>query len=407
MVSSILVVDDSRLQCEHAATLCRRLVPTADIQCCHDGSEALDHLRVSEVDIVVLDLEMPVMDGVLLASHIANEQLAKGIIISSSKDPKLIASVGTMSESSGLAVLGTLQKPIQESCLQNSFAKFSALKPRSTAPAAAAARLPEITAEELAAAIANDEIEVYYQPKLTTRGLLLKGVEALARWKHPLHGFIPPPVFIDLAEKTSQINALTLKLFQRGVQDMQACEQRGLRLTWSFNLSPQSIADSEFSKGLADILDSAVVNASNVIFEVTENMLLENRALSLQALARLRLYGFGLSIDDFGTGFANAEQLAMLPATELKIDRSLIDGVSKKWQQREILESTVRLAKNLQLTTVAEGVEELEDYLLLKALEVDLVQGYYFARPMPIDALFDWITGELSDLRNQTKNLVV
>ena len=403
MPSNILIVDDSDVQREHVAALCRELVPAAEIRQCADGAEAIASLRQRAADVVITDLEMPVMDGVLLAGYVADENLAQAIIICSSKDPQLIASVGTMSEFRGLQVLGTLQKPIWIDSLRYSLGKFRAGASTQTGAPRREEQTPQIIRDELIAAMDEGVIEPYYQPKLTTNGLLLKGVETLIRWRHSEYGFIPPPIFVSLAEQTGLINELTLYLLRRGAEHIRLCEGRGLRLTWSFNLSPQSVADGAFAQRLGETLNEAGVKPGSVIFEVTENMLLENRASALQALARLRLSGYGLSIDDFGSGFANAEQLAMLPATELKIDRSLVDGAARKPRQRQILESTVRLAQNLNLVTVAEGIENFDDYRLLKALGVDLVQGFYFARPMPIDKLFEWINSDLSALRKQTK----
>ena len=400
MITRILVVDDSTVQRDHAVGLCRELVPEANIRQCTDGNHAVEELRKQTADIVVMDLEMPVMDGVLLASHIARESLASAIVICSSKDPLLIGSVGVMSESAGLRVLGMLQKPIQVDSLRQSFEKlFVPIRK----PLKARATHPKVSREELDAAIARGEIELFYQPKLTSKGLLLKGVEALARWRHESGDIIPPPLFIPLAETTGLIDQLTISLLEQGIKHIKSCEKRGLRISMSFNLSPQSLSNPHFGEQIETLANASGVDSRSIIFEVTENMLLENLATSLQFLARLRLKGFGMSIDDYGTGFANAEQLAMLPATELKIDRSLVDGASKKWQQRQILESIVRLAQNLKLTTVAEGIEEFDDYQLLCELDVDLVQGFLFAKPMPADQFFNWVSKDLSTIRKRTK----
>jgi EAL domain-containing protein (putative c-di-GMP-specific phosphodiesterase class I) len=129
--------------------------------------------------------------------------------------------------------------------------------------------------------------------------------------------------------------------------------------------------------------------------------LLGELASAIRTLARLRLKGFHIAIDDYGTGFANAQQLSRVPATELKIDRSLVHRVATRPQQHTILASTVALAKNLNLTTVAEGVETKEDFEVLVSLGVDLVQGYYFSKPLYPDDLMNWVKSGLSQLRRQ------
>lgn len=400
MPRDILVVDDSQLQRDHAVTLCRSVAPQAIIRECGNGAEALAMLRLQPADAVVMDLEMPVMDGVLLAGYIARERLTMGIVICSSKDPMLIASVGNMIEISGLRVLGMLQKPIKKHLLKQSFAKLESFEPISPKNRR---EHYEITRKELVAATEREDIRLFFQPKLTATGLVLKGVEALARWHHDKYGLVPPSLFIPLAEQADLIDRLTFTLLRQGVEFIKSCKERGLNLSVSFNLSPQSISKIGFVEQVEDIVHASGIDPKHVIFEVTENMLLRNLQIALTALGRLRLHGFGLSIDDFGTGFANAEQLAMLPATELKIDRALVHGASNKWQQQKILENTIELGRSLNLTTVAEGVELLEDYQLLRTLGVDMVQGFYFAKPMPGEQLNQWINTELKSIRTAAR----
>ena len=141
------------------------------------------------------------------------------------------------------------------------------------------------------------------------------------------------------------------------------------------------------------------IHPADLTLEVTENALLGELACAIQTLARLRLKGFNIAIDDYGTGFANAQQLSRVPATELKLDRSLVDRVASRPQQRTILASTVDLARNLKLSTVAEGVETLEDFLVLSELGVDQVQGFYFSRPLPADELVVWLQQGLNQCR--------
>jgi len=169
----------------------------------------------------------------------------------------------------------------------------------------------------------------------------------------------------------------------------------------SFNLSPLSLTD----KGLADKISQQVASykipPKDIVLEITENAISGEISTAIETLAKLRLKGFNLAIDDYGTGFANAQQLSRVPATELKLDRILVDNVATNPQQKAILKSTVNLSKDLQLITVAEGVEDFEDFLLLYKFEVDLVQGYYFAKPMTADNLNTWIKKELADIRKK------
>ena len=400
MPNSILVVDDSKLQRDQAVALCRKLAPQAEIRQGIHGADAVRQLREEPADIVVMDLEMPVMDGIALASHIAAESLARGIVICSSRDPLLIASVGRMSETSGLRVLGMLQKPMHLESLRQSFDKLNVNK---EIRSGMKHDFPDIAESEFLAAVENDAIKLFFQPKVTARGILLKGVEALARWKHAEYGFVPPPIFIAMAEKLDIIDQLTFQLLEQAIRFTQAAAKHGLNLSVSVNLSPQSVGKIDFVERVESIVNASGVAPRKIIFEVTENMLLRDLPTTLRSLAQLRLHGFGLSIDDYGTGFANAEQLALLPVTELKIDRSLVNGASEKWQQSKILESTIELGKNLNLVTVAEGVEDVEDYKLLLRCDVDMIQGFYFGKPMPAEQLNSWISHDLRDIRNNLR----
>jgi EAL domain-containing protein (putative c-di-GMP-specific phosphodiesterase class I)/ActR/RegA family two-component response regulator len=396
---SVLVTDDSLTQRQYAKELCHDL-GVKDLLDAANGVDALTVLESRAVDVVLIDLEMPIMDGVELIRSMAQQKYVSSIIIISAKDPILIASVGTMAEADGLHVLGTFQKPLLPDALECSFLRFiQDAKSQPTELAVAAEN--EVTAVELGNALANDELTLAFQPKLTVQGLMLKGVEALARWPHPQKGMISPGVFIPLAERHGMIDTLTRHLLQVAFQHKKSWQNYGLRFGLAFNLSPLSLADSDMVDWLCKLAEDYGIAPAEITFEVTENALLGELASAIRTLARLRLKGFNIAIDDYGTGFANAQQLSRVPATELKIDRSLVHRAAARPQQLTILASTVDLAKNLNLTTVAEGVETDEDFKILCDLGVDLVQGYLFSKPLFPDDLLTFIKSGLSQLRRQ------
>lgn len=395
---SVLVADDSITQRMHAQAICSEL-GLQDVHGATDGRDALKVLLAHKVDVALIDLEMPVMDGIELLRSIAQEKCVKSVIILSAKDPILIASVGTMAEADGLHVLGTFQKPLQRDLLETSLLRFvrelkSYEVPEQAAPC-------DVTVIDFCNALDAGEITLAYQPKLTVQGLILRGVEALARWKHPQKGNISPGVFIPLAERHGLIDTLTRELLVKAFSQKRTWQQMGLRFHLAFNLSPLSLADAGLSDWLSDLAQEYAIPPDEITLEVTENALLGELACAIRTLARLRLKGFNIAIDDYGTGFANAQQLSRVPATELKIDRSLIHQVATRPQQGTILASTVDLAKNLKLITVAEGVETLEDYRILLDLGVDQVQGFYFCKPLYPDDLLEWIKSGLSKIRRQ------
>jgi EAL domain-containing protein (putative c-di-GMP-specific phosphodiesterase class I)/AmiR/NasT family two-component response regulator len=394
---SVLVTDDSLTQRQYAKELCKDL-GVMDLHEAANGVDALQVLDARSVDVVLIDLEMPVMDGVELIRSMAQKKFVSSVIILSAKDPILIASVGTMAEADGLHVLGTFQKPLLPDALECSLLRFiQDAKTKAAEPKIALEN--EVTAVELSEALANGDLTLAYQPKLTVQGLMLKGVEALARWRHPQKGMISPGVFIPLAERHGMIDMLTRHLLHVAFQHKKNWQNFGLRFNLAFNLSPLSLADSDMVDWLCKLTEDYGIAPTDVTFEITENALLGELASAIRTLARLRLKGFHIAIDDYGTGFANAQQLSRVPATELKIDRSLVHRSAARPQQRTILASTVDLAKNLNLTTVAEGVETEEDFKIIHNLGVDLVQGYYFSKPLFPDDLLAFIKTGLNQVR--------
>lgn len=396
---SVLVTDDSLTQRQYAQDMCRDL-GVSDLYGAINGVNAMEILEQQAIDVVLIDLEMPVMDGVELIRFIAQKKLTPSVIILSAKDPILISSVGTMAEADGLHVLGTFQKPLLPDALECSLLRFihdTKIAQQVTHPVVE----QEVTAVELAAALSGGEITLAFQPKLTVHGLMLRGVEALARWRHPAKGMISPGVFIPLAERHGLSDALTRNLLEQAFQHKRTWQQYGLRFNLAFNLSPLSLADIDVVDWLCAMAEQYDIPANEVTFEITENALLGELASAIRTLARLRLKGFHIAIDDYGTGFANAQQLSRVPATELKIDRSLVHRSAARPQQKTIFASTVELAKKLSLTTVAEGVETQEDFQVITDLGVDLVQGFYFSKPLFADDLLAFIKTGLTQLRRQ------
>ncbi len=391
---SILVVDDSDVQRNHVINMC--LEQDLDhVVGATNGLDAVEKLRKDSFDLVFIDLEMPVMDGVELVRRIAKDKLAKSVIILSSKDPSLISSIGTMAESDGLSVLGTFQKPMQVSDLVTSLKRFASNNNKAESHAI----YNRLKIEDIIEGINTQQITLFFQPKLTCKGLLLKGVEALARWQHPTLGFVSPVEFITAAEQFNIISELTHYLFDIALRQKVQWRDHGVNFHLAFNLSPLSLADSDLADKIAEQVERYNIPSKEIVLEVTENAICGEISTAIETLAKLRLKGFKLAIDDYGTGFANAQQLSRVPATELKLDRILVDNVATRPQQLAILKSTVNLAKDLGLNTVAEGVENFDDFKLVLALGVDLVQGYYFAKPMNSQALVSWLKTDLAIIR--------
>jgi EAL domain-containing protein (putative c-di-GMP-specific phosphodiesterase class I)/CheY-like chemotaxis protein len=379
----VLVLEDDGFQRRFAVRLLAECGVSKVFEAA-SGDEALAAVRARAMDVLVCDLQTPGMDGVEFIRHVAEEQLAGSIIIASGLEPALISTVEQMASAHGLQVLGAIEKPLTKDKLQTLLRQYrpSQLK------------VPDVvelmSLDEIAQGIEGDEFLPYFQPKVFIGTRRLVGTEALIRWRHPERGLVPPNAFIQVAEHTPLINELTAIMLDKSLAQCRVWLDQGWPISVSINfsadvLSEVGVADHVAARTLAHGLEPA-----QVIVEVTESMVASNAAHMLGTLARLRMKGFGLSIDDYGTGYSSLQQLSRIPFTELKIDRSLVDGAHEKASLRTLLESSLELAHKLKLKSVAEGVETEQDWNLLKELGCDIAQGYLVAKPLPAGEVKDW-----------------
>jgi EAL domain-containing protein (putative c-di-GMP-specific phosphodiesterase class I) len=373
----MLIVEDCPAQQLYAGQLLKQL-KIQHISYASDGELALELLKQQRADVMLIDLEMPQMNGVELLRSIAKQQLCQAVIITSAKDPLLLNAVATMAEADGLQVLGTLAKPLNKELLSLCLSRRKA----EVWPADFERKAPVFDQKLLREAISEQQFSLCYQPIADMNSGQIIAVEALARWSQPELGMVRPDVFIAAAEQWGLINELTLLLLDQALQQLQQWHDLGVVVQLSFNLSPLSLSDVAFMQQLQHKVQQAGIKPELICFEVTETQDFTQLSAAIEALANLRLAGFGIAIDDYGTGFANAQQLSRIPATRLKLDRSLTDGVSERPQQRLVLENTIQLAHKLGLTLIAEGVEKLADAMVIKRCGINLVQGYLYHKPL-------------------------
>jgi diguanylate cyclase (GGDEF)-like protein len=232
-------------------------------------------------------------------------------------------------------------------------------------------------------AIAEGQMVLLYQPKLDLGSGRIIGVEALVRWQHPTRGLLTPDCFIDLAEQTGQIGALTAAVLEAAVRQQAAWQHAGIELSMAVNLSALNLLDQRLSSKVARVLQTHGVRANTMVLEITEGGLMTDPEQAQDLLGRLRTLGCAVAVDDYGTGFASLAYLRNLPVNELKLDRSFLGDVTTDVRARSIVQSTVDLAHSLGLRMVAEGVETAETLALLVAMGCDEAQGYYIGRPVP------------------------
>jgi EAL domain-containing protein (putative c-di-GMP-specific phosphodiesterase class I) len=254
-----------------------------------------------------------------------------------------------------------------------------------------------ITLDEIWKGIEGDQFIPHYQPKVRLRGMKLAGVEALLRWKHPLRGMLSAGAFLPLIEDNSLSDELATLILGKAAAQCRRWLDHGLDINVSVNLAPDLLLDH----GIADRIEAQVKQhglAPNMLtIEVPEASVAHDVGNTLENLVHLRVTGFGLSIDDFGIGHCDRAQLERIPASELKIDRTVLAGAARRPSVRTVLQQAVDLARDLNLTSVAEGIENQEEWDLVNELGCDMAQGYFIARPMAGEALADWNQFWISD----------
>jgi len=246
---------------------------------------------------------------------------------------------------------------------------------------------------ELRHAVDAGELRLFLQPKLGLESGQLMGAEALVRWQHPVRGLVPPAHFIPFAEQTGFINVLTMWVFEEAARHWHALSDEGIRLLLSVNLSTRDLLDQNLPQKFDAVLARRRVPASAFCFEITESAMMDDPERALATLDRLSAMGFKLSIDDFGTGYSSLAYLKRLPVNELKIDQSFVRNMQTDADDAMIVRSTIDLAHNLGISVVAEGVENLQVWNMLRELNCDQAQGFHMGRPMPIDEFPSWSLG--------------
>ena len=238
-------------------------------------------------------------------------------------------------------------------------------------------------AADLERALRRDEIEVHFQPKADSRTGEIVGVEALARWRHPLLGLLQPDVFIPLAESTGLIRSLTRRVTDLALAQCKTWHRAGFALHVSVNVAVADLLDVDLPAQIVAALERHELPAGALVVEVTESSLFSDPVRIQDVLTQLEALGVSLSLDDFGTGFSSLGHLKTLPVREIKIDRSFVAHMASNSADSAIVHATIQLAHRLGKSVVAEGVEDSDTWKQLASAGCHLVQGYALSPPLP------------------------
>jgi EAL domain-containing protein (putative c-di-GMP-specific phosphodiesterase class I)/CheY-like chemotaxis protein len=352
------------------------------------------------VDIAICDLQMEGPDGLELIRFMAENGLARALIIVSCSAACVLEGVAQLALAQGLNVLGYMQKPASAVALYELLEAYGPGRSDCVPQASAGSVFGALSAIELFDPTGNGPIDVasiaeqwiaYFQPKVSLQGELL-GVEALVRWQHPLYGLLAPGRFIDAIEAEGLTVALTWRVLDQALQfAAQVMREQGEPLSVAVNIDPQVLQQLDFAEQITQALARHGVPATALTLEILEQDAARPETWQLEGLLRLCMQGCNLSIDDFGMGASNIDRLLQLPFSELKIPTEFVRGMADDARKSAVVAGALLMAQRLSMSVVVEGVETIEDVHSLLALGDPAIQGYFIARPMPASAFMHWV----------------
>jgi diguanylate cyclase (GGDEF)-like protein len=247
-----------------------------------------------------------------------------------------------------------------------------------------------VIAADLRRALAANQLVLHYQPQVELGHGRPVAAEGLVRWHHPQRGLLGPPEFIEVAERTGLIKDLTYRVLDLGLNDLRVWNDAGRKLSLSLNVSVRSLLDRRFPEEVERLLCSHGVDGTALTLELTESSLMVDPEVAKKTMRHLAELGVSVAIDDFGTGYSSLAYLTDLPIGELKIDKSFVRAMGSDARNAIVVRSTIELAHNLGLRTVAEGIEDSFTFERLRALGCELAQGFHMSKPLPAASLVTW-----------------
>ncbi|WP_438810613.1 EAL domain-containing response regulator [Pseudomonas syringae] len=352
------------------------------------------------VDIAICDLQMEGPDGLELIRFMAENGLARALIIVSCSAACVLEGVAQLALAQGLNVLGYMQKPASAGALYELLEAYGPGRSDCIEQAASGSTFSALCAIELFDPTGSGPIDVasiaeqwitYFQPKVSLQGELL-GAEALVRWQHPVYGLLAPGRFIEAIEAEGLTVALTWRVLDQALQfSAQAMREQGEALSVAVNIDPQVLQQLDFAEQITQALARHGVPATALTLEILEQDAARPETWQLEGLLRLCMQGCKLSIDDFGMGASNIDRLLQLPFSELKIPTEFVRGMADDARKSAVVAGALLMAQRLSMSVVVEGVETIEDVHSLLALGDPAIQGYFIARPMSASAFMRWV----------------
>ncbi|MEJ0071135.1 MAG: EAL domain-containing response regulator [Pseudomonadota bacterium] len=356
-------------------------------------------------DAIMHDLQLGAGDGVEQLRFLHDRRYDGSVALMSGFADRVLHAASELGKSLGLAIVDVVSKPASNErikALLDSFVADRALRlgdpvVRGGAPTGSAGRAP-IDVEPLSAArvdqgLSSGELALEYQPIVNSTTRQVDVLEALARWHHPTRGRIMPDAFIPITEEVpGVIDRFTQWVVRTAGAQVRQLRQQGVPASVAVNISARNLRQLDFPDRLLDLVTELGLSPAAITLEITESAATGDPTVTKDILTRLRLKGFRLAMDDFGTGFSSLKALLGSPFSELKIDKSFVGGMLTSPDARVIVKSTIRLAQEMGLKTVAEGVETQDVHDRLCDFGIDNIQGYHISRPIVANQLSAWMT---------------
>jgi EAL domain-containing protein (putative c-di-GMP-specific phosphodiesterase class I)/CheY-like chemotaxis protein len=381
----VLILDDEPFMLKLLGHVLSNLGYTS-VTLCDNGRDALERIAETGSNLILLDLNMPEMDGIEFVRHLVDRHYTGSLVLISGEDERMLQTAEKLVQAHKIPILGHLHKPVKPDML-------AALLQKWAPPSADSSKIEKkvYSADEVRKAINEGQLVNYYQPKVAIATGEVVGVETLVRWRHPTDGVVFPDQFIGVAEGAGLIDDLTRVVFAGAMEQARVWQEAGLPLRIAVNVSMDNLASLTFLSFVAELTTKEGIPPQRVVLEVTETRLMQDTRAPLEILTRLRLKRFRLSIDDFGTGHSSLAQLRDIPFDELKIDQGFVHGAWRDETLRAMYEASLSLARQLGMEVVAEGVADRDDWNFLQKTGCDLAQGMFVSRPVQAEDLPDWI----------------